>query len=243
MTSSPRWGSPYQLTNSERYCSGAGAGGRCTNGGSSSDRIIYNTDRLKLLGQGSRKLDGRGATNGSGRYMAWARFRDLRTDQEFVFVNTHLEPGKVSGTRLRQARIILNEIAAVNPEDLPTIVVGDLSAGKFDKLSPHNAAHGAITAAGFIDPLVNTRGYGGSQAPVAEQINTRYSSLNYFRAAPQTLGTPIGSYLDYILVRGKGIELAEWKTVVDLDASGRFAGVIPSDHNLVRLTLIMPLTR
>ncbi|MGA8851623.1 MAG: IPT/TIG domain-containing protein [Aeromicrobium sp.] len=235
-------GSPYQLTNSERYCSGAGAGGRCANGGSSSDRIIYNTDRLKLLGQGSRKLDGRGAGDGSGRYVGWARFRDLRSDEEFLFVNTHLEPGKVSGTRLRQARIILNEIAAVNAENLPTIMVGDLAAGKFDKLSPHNAAHGAFTSAGFVDPLVNTRGYGGTAAPVAEQINTRYSSLNYFRAAPQTLGTPIGSYLDYILVRGKGIDLLEWKTVVDLDGAGRFAGVIPSDHNLVRLTMVLPIT-
>lgn len=230
-------GSPYRLTNSQRHCAGSGVGARCRNGGSSSDRIIYNSDRLKLLAQGARKLDGRSAGSGSGRYVVWARFRDLRTGKVFYFFSTHLEPGKSSGTRRRQAAIIVNEVNARNTKHLPTILVGDLGASKFG----NNAAHGVLTGAGFLDPLVNTSNYHGSKTPVAKLVNTRLNSLNNFRAAPVTKGGfPIGSYLDYILVRGGTFDLAEWKTVVNVDSRGRFKGVIPSDHNLVKLTLSLP---
>ncbi len=232
-------GAPYKLTNVQRYCAGKGAGARCSNGGSSSDRIIYNSDRLKLLSQGARKLDGRSSGAGSTRNVVWATFKDRRSDKKLMFVSTHLEPGKVNSVRVRQARIIVDEIAGQNPDGIPTVLVGDLGAGKLD--SQGNGAHAVLTGAGFVDPLVNTRNYRGSDTRVGKLINTRYSSLNNFKSSPQTIGGfPIGSYLDYIMVRGGDFDLREWETVVDLDANGRFAGVIPSDHNLVKLTLGLP---
>lgn len=232
-------GKPYKLTNGERYCAGSGAGATCRNGGSSSDRIIYNSERLKLLGQGARKLDSRSSRAGSTRNVIWAKFKDRRSGKTFFAASTHLEPGKVNGLRVRQARIILDTLADANPKKLPTILVGDFGAGKLD--SQGNGAHTVLTQAGFVDPLVNSRRYRGTDTRVKKAVNVRISSLNYFRAAPQVLGGfPIGSYLDYILVRGGDFDLHRWKTVVDLNTAGRFTGVIPSDHNLVTLTLGLP---
>lgn len=72
-------------------------------------------------------------------------------------------------------------------------------------------------------------------------MNVRYSSLNNFKPAPQSVsGYEIGSYMDYILLSSRAIAALEWKTVVDLDAAGNFTGTVPSDHNLVKLTIALP---
>ncbi len=241
-----RLGSPYKLTNTDRYCYKSDSAGNCLTGASSSDRIIYNSDRVKLLDEGTRKLDKRSATDGSGRYVVWATFQDKRTDKKFFFVNTHLEPNKGSShqgkVRASQASIILNEIAAENTGDLPTILVGDLSTSKFDNGTPANVAHDMLTDDGFVDPLINTYKYRGPETLVSTVINGRYNSLNYFESAPATVheSYALGSYVDYILVRGGTFEMTDWHTVMDLDSSGKFAGVIPSDHNLITLTLGLP---
>jgi hypothetical protein len=36
------------------------------------------------------------------------------------------------------------------------------------------------------------------------------------------------------------MRVAEWETVARLDRSGRFIGTIPSDHNMIRLTVYLP---
>jgi len=234
-------GSPYKLTNTARYCTKPDKSGRCANGAGSATRIVYNSDRLKMLDEGSRKLDDRDLTSGSARHMAWARFEDMATGKKFFFVDVHLEPnqGALKGAiRAQQAAIVLDEIKTQNPEGLPTIVAGDMSATKFDKDNPPNIAHDTIVDAGFIDPLVNTFKYKGLPI-VPKWINTQYSSLNNFEATPQTLDgyDNIASYIDYILLRGD-FRMHEWETVVDLDeTTGMFNGVIPSDHNLITLSV------
>ncbi len=231
-------GSPYKLTNTARYCTSPDKYGRCSNGAGSATRIVYNTERLKLLAQGSRKLDKRSLKSGSARHMAWARFEDLATGKKLFFVDVHLEPNKGSFkgvVRALQAQIVLDEIKYRNGEGLPTIIAGDLSATKFDKDDPPNVAHRTLTGSGFIDPLVNTVKYKG--LPIVPKFdNTNFSSLNYFSQAPQTVSgyDNIGSYVDYILFRGD-FRMHEWNTVVDLDPTGKFNGVIPSDHNLITM--------
>lgn len=230
-------GAPYKMTSTARGC-GGGAGTRCANGGSGADRIIYNSSRLSLLDHGTRKLDSRGTGNGSARYVGWAWFKDKRTGSRLFFVNTHLEPKKAVGTRARQSRLILDEIGRQNPKNLPTILVGDLAATKFNRRN--NVAHTNLINAGFMDPLVNSPGFRGTSDRVKNAINAQYSSLNDFDRSPQRKGGyAIGSYVDYILVRG-GVRPHTWETVLNLTSSGQFKGVVPSDHNLITLSVALP---
>lgn len=235
-------GSPYAFTNTDRYCKAPDEAGRCPTGASSSDRILYNTNRLQMQNNGSRKLDTRAWDNGSGRYVVWAEFEAISSGKKFFFVNTHLEPGTEGATRQQQVAIILEEIAVQNTNNLPVVVVGDLGSTKFDSqvVSGHtNIAHRSFIDGGFTDPLVNTPKYKG--VPTFDAINVKYSSLNYFNAAPQLVAGayPIGSYIDYIMTRGGVFTYQQWETVLDLDGDGNFAGVIPSDHNLITLDLTL----
>ncbi len=230
-------GSPYKITSTARGC-GGGSGTRCGNGGSGADRILYNSSRLELLDHGTRKLDSRGTGNGSARYMGWAWFKDKRTGSKVFFVNTHLEPKNAAGTRARQSRLILDEIGRQNPKNLPTILVGDLAATKFSRR--RNVAHTNFVNAGFVDPLVNSPGFRGTSDRVKKAINAQYSSLNDFDRTPQRKGGyAIGSYVDYILLRG-GVRPHTWETVLNLTSSGQFRGVVPSDHNLITLSVALP---
>jgi hypothetical protein len=96
--------------------------------------------------------------------------------------------------------------------------------------------------AGYIDPL------GGawrttSTAPgalVKHRIRTWANSFNGFdRTVTRRDGWINGSYIDYIMV-SKGISVPEWETVVKLDKDGNLDGIIPSDHNMIRATVVLP---
>ena len=52
----------------------------------------------------------------------------------------------------------------------------------------------------------------------------------------------MGAHLDYILIKtpGKKATVAQWKQVLYLDKKGAFSGEIPSDHNMVAVTLALP---
>lgn len=231
-------GPRYALTSAERYCTKPD-GNNCTNGGSNSDRIIYDTSRLVLQRAGARSLDGRGEGNGSARMVAWAQFLDRNTGKRFFFATTHLEPGAdKKALHASQAKEVLTEIREENTGKLPVVLVGDLASTKF---SADNTAHTIFTKAGYVDPLGNTRKQKTAAKATAEKLtNVRYSSLNDFKPKPQTLkGYKIGSYIDYILLSSKKIRVLEWETVLNL-RNGRFSGVIPSDHNMVKATITLP---
>lgn len=235
-------GQPWALTNEVRYCDTAGAYQRCPNGAGQNDRILYRTDRLELLRQGSRKLDAKTSyANGGARFVVWAEFRDLVTGKRFLFFNTHLEPLKSGGKQVhgKQASVILDEIEAQNPDGLPVILVGDLASTKFAK---PNTARDAFVKAGFVDSLGNNHRQKTAKGIHAEKVvNGDVNSINYFKERPQRVGGyRLGSYLDYILVSTARIRVLEWKTVVGRLDKGRFADVIPSDHHLVRAIVALP---
>jgi endonuclease/exonuclease/phosphatase family metal-dependent hydrolase len=242
-------GDPWSLTNDIRYCDSEEDFAPCPNGAGQNDRIVYRTDRLELLRQGSRKLDRKGSyATGDARFVTWAEFRDRNTGKVFFFVNTHLEPKSkgmsakaIGKIHAEQAAVILKEIRTQNTADRPVVLVGDLAATKF---SNPNAAHGALVKAGYVDSLGNQPKQKSAGGVHAEKVvNGVWNSLNEFKEKPQKVGGAykLGSYLDYILVSSSRIRVLEWKTVIGrLDAKGRFADVIPSDHHLVRAIIALP---
>lgn len=239
-----RLGAPYQLTNTHRYgCAKSTSYKGChrvDNGASGDVRIIYNTDRLTLLDHGSKQLDNERATSGP-RFVAWAVFQDRTDGREFLFATAHTEPGQSKAKRklrARQAAMIVDEIAEHNPDHLPVVMTGDFSA---TKLTAANPVYNVLTDSGLvIDPLDNTHRKKSTGGVVDRLINIRYDTLNDFKAKPKThKGYALGAHIDYILA-SPSIGVPEYKVVLNLKGNGAFAGVIPSDHNMIRATILLP---
>lgn len=224
-----RLGAPYRLTDARR-------------GASLAVRIVYNSDRVELIKKGSSFLP----KGKSKRAATWAIFEQKSTGERFFFLSTHLEPTndkkgsrKYYNVRRRQAKAVVEIIRRNNPDGLPVIAVGDFNSTKWDK--PSNAPYDIMQAAGYKDPLGNgyrTRG-AAPGAFVERRIHTSYASYNmYKRKARNFPGHVNGSNPDYIFV--SPMRVSEYETVVKVDSAGRWVGVIPSDHNLLRATVWLP---
>lgn len=247
-----RLGGAYRVTDSSRYnCTRTdttftNCGGFTDRGASQDSRIIYNANRLTRLDGGSLRLDGRSIGNGSARYMAWAKFQDARTGKKFIFATAHFEPGvsrSKSSTRVKQVRKATAELNRVDG-GLPVIWASDLASSKLTHVG--NKAYDAFKAAGFTDPLDNyyKAKTAGPRKYADKMTNEQYFTLNNFAKGPKdyvSRGYKLGAHLDYILIKSpQRANVTEWKEVLNLDSSGNFAGVIPSDHNMVRATVVLP---
>jgi endonuclease/exonuclease/phosphatase family metal-dependent hydrolase len=237
-----RLGWPYKLTNSKRNnCVKSTTPTRCrykNQGASQGTRILYNAARVEMLASGSKLLPSRGGTANS-RYLAWAVLRQRSTGLKFFFANAHLEAAKGAyALRKREAATAVATIKARNTARLPVIAVGDFNSSRF--ADPTNAPYDAYIRAGFRDPLGgvanSTRAV---HATAARRVSTWLNSFNGFvRHAKGNRRWDNGSYIDYMLTTP--MRVAEWRTVARLDSRGNFVGVIPSDHNLVRMVVHLP---
>jgi len=245
-------GGSYAVTDPSRYnCARTDTtftrcGGYKDQGASQDAKIIYKASKLTLLAGGSLRLDGRRIGNGSARYMAWARF-STASGKQFIFATAHFEPGvskKKSKLRAKQVAKAVAELNRVNTSNLSIVWGSDLASSKLTHTG--NKSYDAFISRGFTDPLDNSykTKVAGSAAYADTVINAQYFTLNKFKAAPTSYvsrGYKIGAHLDYILIKKNGhpVDVAAWKQVLNLDSSGHFAGVIPSDHNMVRATVVL----
>jgi endonuclease/exonuclease/phosphatase family metal-dependent hydrolase len=210
------------------------------NSGPEGDRIIYDSSVVTMLRQGYEKLAGT-HRSGNWRYVAWAEFRLNSTGQRFFFTNTHFLVGKDKKSwtiRRNSALQLVRLIKKKNTDEVPTIIVGDFNSHKFT--TPSNAPHQIITAAGYVDPLDNIDDWRSTtERGIAEKrINAAlYTANEYKRKALRNWYTT-GVTIDQIYV--SPMRVAEWETVAHIDSAGRFIGVIPSDHNMIRATVYLP---
>ena len=121
---------------------------------------------------------------------------------------------------------------------MPAVVVGDLNASQYHVYGVHQA----LTGAGYVDPLgvMPSSHQPSGDATVEKRINTHLDSFNNFGSRPSSsVGPPLnGTYIDYIFTTP--MRVMEYENVVDLDASGRFRGGPPSDHNMLRAVVGLP---
>ena len=93
--------------------------------------IFYDFAKLKLLERGTFWLSDRPSEPSIGwdaafpRVATWAKFRDRRTDREFVMLNTHLDH-KGAAARTEGARFIVRRLPELS-DGLPIIVTADLN--------------------------------------------------------------------------------------------------------------------
>ncbi|MVA75759.1 hypothetical protein GC722_06930 [Auraticoccus sp. F435] len=242
-----RLGRPYKLTNSKRNnCVRHTTPTSCTykyQGASQGTKLIYNSDRVTYYGTGgSRKLTSKSGAN--ARYAVWAVFTQESTGKKVFVVNTHLEPRDASSSRTnwelrrKQAQDVVALIRDKRPAGMPMLLLGDFNSHKWTQYG--NAPYAVFKDYGLVDPLGNadkttTRTVG---ATVEKRVQTNVSSYNNFERKAPAFDYVNGTYLDYVMT--SKMRVSRWKTVANLDSSGRFKGTIPSDHNMVRATVWLP---
>lgn len=220
-------------------------------GASRGVRILYNTDTLALQQQGSFKYVRQ--TGDVARYLAWATFRVKDNGRVFLFVTTHLQPFESSAersTRIAQWRELIAWVKTKRSalENLPVAITGDFNTTRNTDYAVDLVP--AMKTAGFGDvlnqqyrqnPIVEPR----AENSVNEWVNTR----NGWRKDLKLIGDSRWTYWDEQHKTGNNIdwifasnELAveEWKTVIKYDANFQVTRTVPSDHNMVRATLVLP---
>jgi endonuclease/exonuclease/phosphatase family metal-dependent hydrolase len=238
-------GAGYELTNTARYnCANPNSPTKCSpqyRGASQGTRVFYNPATVDLVNAGSKLLPSCAGCN--NRYMAWAIFKQKSTDQRFFFATVHTQYlAKYAGLRQQEIHAMMDEVAAQNP-GLPAFVTGDFNSTRYQ--SPTNAPYDEVIHRGFVDPLGHTpKSPMVSETSTAEQrIRANYNSHNNFlRRVAKFAEWQNGSNLDYIFTYSPTgpMRVTLWETVLDLDASDRIVGTIPSDHNMVLIKAVLP---
>jgi endonuclease/exonuclease/phosphatase family metal-dependent hydrolase len=243
-----RLGGSWRLTDSSRNnCVKSTTPTNCSpkyQGASRGTKIVYNSARVTMLASGSKRLPSAGSAL---RYMAWAKFRQKSSGKQFMFASVHLEPKKDTGSSRKYATLRSREMAMTvatvkkhNPGRLPALIVGDFNSSRFAK--PANGPYDVLVKAGYVDPL-GAKARTTKSAPgavVERRINTWLNSYNdYVRTAKGNKAWKSGSHIDYIFTTR--MRVSEFEVVANLNsAKKKFAGTIPSDHNMMRATVYLP---
>jgi endonuclease/exonuclease/phosphatase family metal-dependent hydrolase len=239
-------GAPYAVTNNKRYnCENSTTPTGCVylnQGASQGTRIFYNPNTVEIIKSGSRALPML-TTAENPRYFAWAIAKQKSTGKTFFFGDTHLSPSKTAGfyeLRKQQAETVAKAIKEENTAGLPVLMTGDLNSSKW--LEPSNAPYDVLTGIGLVDPLGNDywQEYPSMAATAETRINTYLNSWNGFETKPRAAAdkNANGTYIDYILT--SKMRVSSFENVATLDSAGNYAGVIPSDHNMIVAKVGLP---
>ncbi|MET0997840.1 MAG: endonuclease/exonuclease/phosphatase family protein [Marmoricola sp.] len=250
-------GARYALANDKNYnCKRYISSEDCTHvdqGASAGVRILYNSATLAMQGQGSFKYTAQ--TGKVDRYLAWATFRVKANGRTFLFVTTHLQPfsaqAQVAARKAQWGELVSWVRKKRDALGMPVVVAGDFNSTKntdyAETLLP------AMKTAGFGDvldqryrqnPITEPRALTTTNAWVYSHNDwltdlrakaTGGEPWSFFDARDKT-----GNNLDWIFATN-ALTVKEWKVVVDVDpATLKVRTTLPSDHNMVRATLVLP---
>ncbi|CAN5469582.1 hypothetical protein BH10ACT10_BH10ACT10_15920 [soil metagenome] len=236
-------GGHYAVTNQASYnCQKATSSTGCEpvyRGASNSTRILYDTDTVDLLAQGSMRYQAQ-AVGKIDRYLAWGVFRVRATGGEFLFADTHLDSYEVD-VRVAQWRELIARVNQLK-NGRPVVVVGDFNTTKFSSWAADLLPR--MTSEGYGDVLSQQYANARATPRARSLVNPWISSSNHFDRDVQKFSwdkhDTIGNNIDWVFA-SNALTVKEWETVVDYDAQSlQVTGVIPSDHSMVRATLVIP---
>ena len=237
-------GGHYALTNEHAYnCVKPASTYKCVyrnQGASQDNRILYNTATVTMLSQGSVKY--RTQTAGkNARYFEWAKFKVKATGKRFFFSNTHLDPYSAATRRGEWDEVIANTNRLHG--SLPVISVGDYNTSKFAGYAARYLPK--MKRAGYGDVLNQQYAQTVVKTPRAERVTRGWiNSYNAFRRDVRhysyaSARHKVGNGIDWIFATNS-LRVKEWSVVTNVDLTTlRVQGVLPSDHNLVRATLVL----
>ena len=104
--------------------------------------------------------------------MTWVKFRDLQTQREFYFWNTHLDH-EIQAAREKAAALIVERVKALKTS-LPVLLVGDFNAA-----ARGNKAYDILLESGFSDTWFaaaqrngdDVATFHGYKAPIANGVH------------------------------------------------------------------------
>jgi len=178
--------------------------------------------------------------SGTQKWAVWAILRDVVSGKKLFVVSGHLVAGaEWQELRKVQTAEVLALVESKNPESLPVVIAGDFNSGRDYK--PSNYVYDLLTAAGYREPLGNTNNsWAVAKTATAEhRVNLDYNTYNNFDAYARRSKYDNGSDIDYIWHSPK-IRVALTAVAVDVDTTGKFVGLIPSDHNILTATVHLP---
>jgi endonuclease/exonuclease/phosphatase family metal-dependent hydrolase len=205
---------------------------------SNTNRILYNTRKLTMVGRNSMAYSHRTARN-AHPFLTWARFRVRSNGHEFRFFDTHLDP-RNRAVRKAQWKQMIKQVNHLK-QGRPVVSVGDFNTQKFDPM------------AASMFPAMKRSGYG-------EVLNERYrvnpnphirarqrthawiSSVNHTSRNVRTFSyddatSKTGNSIDHIFA-SNSLSVRSYKVVLKFSSrTMRVSGVLPSDHNMVCATI------
>jgi endonuclease/exonuclease/phosphatase family metal-dependent hydrolase len=182
-------------------------------GGSNAvDAIFYRKDRFEAIAQGGYWMSETPHVPGSSswdsacvRLANWVRLKDRTSDQEFRYVNTHLD--HVSQPAVEGQARTINEDAASYPQDYPQLLTGDMNA---------NSTHPGIQA--FLD---------AGWSDTYEAVHGSSEPCDTFHRFRGDQHDGESGKIDWVFSRGN-ISVQGAEIIMDSEG-GRF----PSDHYFV----------
>jgi endonuclease/exonuclease/phosphatase family metal-dependent hydrolase len=239
-------GGHYAVTNESAYnCQKATSSTSCVptyRGASNSTKILYDTDTLTLVDQGSMRYQAQAAGK-IDRYLAWGVFRVKATGGELFFADTHLDSYDAD-VRVAQWGELIARVNLLR-NGRPVVVVGDFNTTKFSSWAREMLPR--MQAEGYGDVLDQQYQNPNAVSPRAQSlVDAWIGSSNRFArdvrdfAYEEARTTRIGNNIDWVFASNE-LRVKEWRTVVDYDPRTlQVSGVIPSDHCLVRATVVIP---
>jgi endonuclease/exonuclease/phosphatase family metal-dependent hydrolase len=237
-------GGHYALTNENAYnCVKPVSTYKCVyqdQGASQDNRILYNTDTVTMLSQGSVKYNTQTAGKNE-RYFEWAKFKVKATGKQFFFSNTHLDPYSAATRKGQWDEVIANTNRLRG--SLPVVAVGDYNTSKFTDYAATYLPK--MKSAGYGDVLNQQYAQNVVKTPRAEKLTRGWiNSYNAFGRdirpySYEDARNKVGNSIDWIFATNS-LRVKEWSVVTNVDLTTlRVKGVIPSDHSLVRATLVL----
>lgn len=236
-------GGRYALTTTAAYnCARSTSSHKCryrNRGSALSNRIYYRVDTLALVRKGATKYS-RQTPGTYERYFEWAVFEVKATGKRFLFTNTHIDPynNAVKAAQWKQSIALTNR----QRRSLPVVAVGDYNSTKFSAWSKQMLP--AMRRAGYGDVLNQEFQVNPVRSRRADKATNAFlNSFNRFNRRVTWCycdqREKYGNNIDWIFASNK-LQVREWKVVADIAWNTmQLRGIIPSDHNLVRATLVL----
>jgi endonuclease/exonuclease/phosphatase family metal-dependent hydrolase len=238
-------GGSWQLTSKAAYnCKHAYSSSHCDyrdRGASRTTKIIYNSNKVEKIRSGSYLYRHQSGGENDQRYLVWAVFEDRSSDKRFLFANTHLSTGS-GALQKAQWRELIGKVNQLK-NGLPVIVVGDFQRSRMK--TPVTDMLAAMKAAGYGDVLGQRPGEPLVENPRARRAKQSWvNSMNHFRRDVRDFSFEdnrkhAGNSIDWIFA-SNNLPVRQYEVVADIDPrTMRLRGVIPSDHNMVRASVIL----
>ena len=168
-------------------------------------------------------------------------FADKATGARFFFADTHLATGS-STLQKDQWRELIGKVDELKG-GLPTIVVGDFQRSRMKH--PVTDMLSAMRAAGYGDVLGQRPGQPMVEDPRAHRTRREWvNSMNHFDRNVRDFSFEdnrkrAGNFIDWIFA-SNDLPVRSYEVVANIDPKTlELRGVIPSDHNMVRASIVL----